>query len=239
MGAKKRGLIIFGRYMKLRLDFVYGGLIMCIAKRKHLEMFLDAVPDFTNPISKWEQYKTPADLAASILWRAKENQHIYNKEIIDIGSGTGILGIGASALGASRILFLDIDRRTHIQRKKWADLTNVPFTTKWDEIVSDLFQSSVIGEKNERVGLMNPPFGVQGLIPEKKFVSAAMMLCSILYVILSETQGIDRIIKEIANKKRLHHTKEALGTIKLQRQFKFHKKESHIVNVQIVRFEKK
>ena len=63
-------------------------------------MLLERVSGFDNPSSREEQYQTPAPLAARLVHMAMMAGDITGRSVLDLGSGTGILAIGAALLGA-------------------------------------------------------------------------------------------------------------------------------------------
>ena len=70
--------------------------------KKQLEIELSKIiDDFKEPKIKFEQYMTPPEIAAFMIHYAWMKGEIENKKIIDIGAGTGMLGIGAAFLGGN------------------------------------------------------------------------------------------------------------------------------------------
>jgi predicted RNA methylase len=70
-------------------------------KLKHIIEFLEDIETFSNPKEELEQYQTNAQIAGEMM------HYIYNNNIndfdlmniIDLGCGTGILGIAAAYCG--------------------------------------------------------------------------------------------------------------------------------------------
>src|SRR6056297_407091 len=77
--------------------------------QKHLSRLLSKLYDFKDPKLKLEQYVTNSDVASELLWSADMRGFIKEKTIIDLGAGTGVLGIGALLLGAGKVTFLEKD----------------------------------------------------------------------------------------------------------------------------------
>src|SRR5208282_2972762 len=79
--------------------------------RKHeLAIALQKVNPHPKPAVALEQYTIPADLAAEILFTAcYAHDDIKEKCVLDLGTGTGRLALGASILGAKTIVGVDID----------------------------------------------------------------------------------------------------------------------------------
>ena len=78
--------------------------------KKQLEIELSKIiDDFKEPKIKFEQYMTPPEIAAFMIHYAWMKGEIENKKIIDIGAGTGMLGIGAAFLGGD-VTMIEIDK---------------------------------------------------------------------------------------------------------------------------------
>ena len=77
--------------------------------KKELEILLSKIATFEKSKPELEQYQTPSAIAADILWTAFMNRDIRNKEVADLGSGTGIFAIGASLLGAKLAIGYEAD----------------------------------------------------------------------------------------------------------------------------------
>ena len=79
--------------------------------KKQLAVALSRLQSFEKPSFKLEQYPTDSEIAAEVLWFASQYGDLDNKEIADLGCGTGILGIGALMLESKSLNFVDIDER--------------------------------------------------------------------------------------------------------------------------------
>jgi putative methylase len=75
-------------------------------KKKQLEILLERLEGFKNPSPEMEQYVTPARVAADMLYLASLRGDLGI--VCDLGTGTGMLAIGAALLGA-RAVGVDID----------------------------------------------------------------------------------------------------------------------------------
>ena len=59
-------------------------------KQKGLEIILQKVPTYERPNPLIEQYMTPANIAANIIFTAFQFGDIQDKKVVDLGCGTGI-----------------------------------------------------------------------------------------------------------------------------------------------------
>ena len=151
-------------------------------KRRDLEMTLQSLDSFKAPRPELEQYSTPAIIAADMLFEALARGHVEGKNVLDLGCGTGMLGIGASLLGAARVLGVDKDPAALEQAQ--ANALRVGASVK--------FLEKGIGEVTEKVDtvIMNPPFGAQRKGADRPFLAAAMRCAPIIYSLhLSQTEG--------------------------------------------------
>ncbi|MFB6158839.1 MAG: METTL5 family protein [Candidatus Nanohalobium sp.] len=67
--------------------------------KNQLRQILSQVADFEDPRIKLEQYITPPALAADLIYTAYMQGDIEDKKVVDLGTGTGILAIGAAKVG--------------------------------------------------------------------------------------------------------------------------------------------
>ena len=124
-------------------------------KRIELEMVLSShVKDFETSKVEFEQYLTPARTAANLLHRADQLGDISNKLVLDLCAGTGMLGIGASLLGAN-VTSVEVD----VDAAKIMEMNFQSLEMESNVIVSDVFNYKP--ENNFDTILVNPPFGIQ------------------------------------------------------------------------------
>lgn len=70
-------------------------------KLRKLVEYLEEIEPFESPKEELEQYQTSAQIAAEMMHYISNNIVDFEyKRIVDLGCGTGILGIAASLCGA-------------------------------------------------------------------------------------------------------------------------------------------
>ena len=151
-------------------------------KQKELEILLQKVPSYEEPIPNLEQYTTPANIAADILSVAYQFGDIENKTILDLGCGTGIFSVGASILGAKKVIGIDVDERSIKIAKNYAKENNLKITFLKKDI-------SEIAVKCDTI-IMNPPFGAQkrNKNADRKFIEKGFESSNVIYSLhLSKT----------------------------------------------------
>lgn len=74
-------------------------------KLKKLESYLNDIEGFESPKILFEQYETPAHIAACMLYTINSSfADIENKSLADLGCGCGMLSIGSALLGAGCVM---------------------------------------------------------------------------------------------------------------------------------------
>jgi len=125
--------------------------------------------------AEYEQYSTPASIAADVLWYAHQNNDIEGRVVLDAGCGTGIFSIGAALLNAKRVIAIDIDEKMVEMAKKEAEKFHVRVE----------FSTMDISDFEEEVDtvIMNPPFGAQfsNRGADRIFIKKAMEVANTLY----------------------------------------------------------
>ena len=147
-----------------------------IIRKLDLELFLSNLIPQPNPQAYLEQYTTPATVAATMLYLAAyTNNDIVGKRVLDLGCGTGRLGLGAAYLGANAVVGVDVNRlaiQTAAQNSLNAGLGGV---VQW--VLADI--AAVCGRFDTI--LQNPPFGVQTREADRAFLVKALLLGNVVY----------------------------------------------------------
>ena len=198
-------------------------------KLKKLEMALQRLAGFPRPRAALEQYQTPAPLAARLLYHALMKGDIEGKVVCDLGSGTGVLAIGAALLGAKHVTGIDIDHNATGVAEENAVLAgaNVEF------LVADVRHTSL----SDRIGtcdtvIMNPPFGAQKAHADRPFIDLALVTAPVTYGIFNA--GSTQFIKTYTEG-RAEIAERVGGAFPIKRTFSFHTKEIQEIEVEILR----
>ena len=78
-------------------------------KLRDLIQELSEVKTWEKPRVELEQYPTPPDIAAHMLFTAVEEGDVEDSLVADLGCGGCILGIAAALMGAAHVTGVDID----------------------------------------------------------------------------------------------------------------------------------
>jgi len=211
-------------------------------KLRKLEIALEKVEGFIAPNVNFEQYKTPATIAAPFLHMAFMSGDIEGKTVYDLGCGTGILSIGAAILGASRVVGFDIDASAVSGAEKNTsemaeileiDETDIHFIVSDVSKIPEMIASGEL--KRADTILMNPPFGAQEKGNDRPFLDAAIASGEVVYSIHNKGSRafIEKYIKPAVV------TNCFTAEFPIQRTFDFHKKEIQAIDVEIYRIESK
>src|SRR6266436_9537121 len=93
--------------------------------KRQLEIRLGRLKILDRPSLKLEQYPVSSEAASELLYMAGFEHNDLDGRVIDLGTGTGRLAIGASMMGAREIVGVDVDERALVQAKENAQTAGV------------------------------------------------------------------------------------------------------------------
>lgn len=201
-------------------------------KLKNLEMMLQRLNGFAKPRTALEQYQTPAPLAARLLFHALMKGDIEGKQVCDLGSGTGVLAIGAALVGAESVTGIEADEKAVDVARANAELLDAEVTF----IVADVKDPDL----PKRAGpcdtvIMNPPFGAQKAHADRPFIELALTLAPVTYSIFNA--GSTQFVKAYTAQK-AEITEKVSGVFPIKRTFAFHTKDVQEIEVEILRLKR-
>jgi len=196
--------------------------------RSGLAIALSTVKGFLDPKVRVEQYMTDSEVGATVLWDAYMKGDIRGKVIADLGSGTGILGIGAMMLGASKVYFVESESSAMEIAKE--NVGNIE-----SESSSEFFFGDVVDfDKKVDTVIMNPPFGVKSEHSDRKFLEKAFKISDKVYSFhKSETK---KFIESFAKDNNFEIMQVIDFEFPLKSTMKFHKKRIERINVSCFEF---
>lgn len=148
---------------------------------KQLCHILSKLKGFSTSSWKLEQYMTEPDIAGEVLWNSALKDEVCDKSVIDLGCGTGILGIGALLLGAKKVIFVDIDEKAlNICIENYKEILSKYDISEDVEFINlDILELE--GLKGDIV-FENPPFGAKNNPHiDRKFLLKAFKFSDIIY----------------------------------------------------------
>jgi putative methylase len=200
-------------------------------KRKDLEIFLTQLEKVPNLKLQYEQYPTPPRVAANLLWIAGiENNDLFNKTILDLGCGSGILALGTLFLGAREIVGIDIDLDSLEVAKRNSELVGYQDNCHW--LCARTEKITITGIDTV---VMNPPFGMrkESVSRDRYFLEKALELASVVYSINPYADKTREFFIEYC--KGLNATIEQIiqMNFEIKKEYDFHKKEKHITLIDL------
>ena len=190
-------------------------------KKRDLEIALERVPPFPDPDPSLEQYRTPATIAADILFRAYSEGDVKGLKILDLGCGTGMFSYGAWLLSAGSVTGYDVSESALRAAEGFAAYAGADITYRKSDIMD-------VGEQADTV-FMNPPFGCQRRNADRSFLDKAMELSECVYSIhMAETLGF---VREYAEKRGRRVAYDKTYKYEIPHTFSFHSKEKQTVDI--------
>lgn len=149
-----------------------------------------------------EQYPTPTDIVAYLVWIALLKGDIKSAVVADFGCGDGRLAIASVIAGSSRAVCVEIDENILNHGKKVVEENFKELRGKIIYVVADA--TSILLNSVDTV-VMNPPFGVirrnRGL--DLKFLVNALNNARRVYSIHKYSKGLIEMIRNLASEKGL------------------------------------
>jgi len=165
---------------------------------KNLSVELSRLKTFSKPKQSLEQHPTTGDIAGHIIWEASLLGWIKEKEVVDLGAGTGILGIGCLLMGAKKCVFVEKDTNAISILKENLSRTTESYEIKDYEII----HSDIRTMSSMKAGLviMNPPFGTRRKGEDTLFLDKAAQISDRI-ITFHKTETLDYIKKRIESLK--------------------------------------
>lgn len=188
--------------------------------KSELKQKLSRLEGFQEPDIELEQYVTPAELAADMLHAAFMRGDIEGKKVLDLGSGTGILAIGASLLGG-KVTAIEKDPGAIEVAKRNAEKLDAEVEFRQSDI--DEFSGSF------DTCVMNPPFSVHSE-SFRQFLGKAVSVSNAVYSLAPADEALKEFLAEH------QHELEAdeSYTISLPATYGFHTRKSEEVEVKLI-----
>ena len=137
-------------------------------RRSDLVRELERIAAPRNPRPELEQVLTPSEQAADLLFAAVRWDGVEGRSVLDLGSGTGRLAIGAALLGADPVVGVEIDPELVRESRRAAAAVRAEVEFVEGDVAS-------FGRPADLV-VMNPPFGAQRRHADRPFWDQALSL---------------------------------------------------------------
>lgn len=204
-----------------------------MSTKRRLAQQLGVVGGFDDPSVELEQYRTPPDLAAHLVHVADLQGDIDGRTILDLGTGTGMLVLGAALRGPKRAIGVDIDRGALATARQNERRVGTRTDIGW--VHADATRAPLRIE--DAVVLMNPPFGAQdgNEHADRAFLRTASEVAAVSYSI--HNADSQEFVEAFAADNGGEVTRAFRAELDLDRQFEFHRENRHVVDAEVFRIE--
>ena len=191
-------------------------------------MALQQLRPLDSRSERLEQYTTPADIAASVIWDAFAEGDIQDRAVADLGCGNGVLSVAAKLMGASKVLGVDLDPAALRIAAENARILGLEISFVEGDV------SSVAGKFDTVV--QNPPFGAQKRHADRAFIRKSLELAPRVYSL--HNAGTETFVARMV---------ESLGAkckpvkrfkFEIPFSFEFHKKPKETFSMVLLKFER-
>ncbi len=205
--------------------------------KSNLAIIASKMTLFERPNVSLEQYPTDSEIAADSMWNALMLGDIEGKDIVDLGCGTGMLGVCCLMLGAKNVSFVDIDgsainiAKDNIKTAK----SECGFAGKPSYTIGDVKDSTLRTLKADTV-VQNPPFGTKVKHADKDFLQKAFTAAPVIYSFhTTESESFVKKLSE-SNGFKVSHTWRY--EFPLKSTMRFHKTRIKRIKVSVLRLVK-
>lgn len=197
-------------------------------KKRQLEIALQRLRPLETKSARLEQYSTPADIAADVLWEAFSAGDVSGKAVVDLGTGNGVFAIGAKLLGADRALGIDLDPgAVRVARANAESLSlEVEFVEGSVDRLAGHFDTVI----------QNPPFGAQAKHADRAFVKKALELAPRTYSLHND--GTQEFVEKLVSSLGGMVSPVKRYKFEIPYAFEFHRKATETISVVLLRFDR-
>lgn len=214
------------------LPIVEYGSLVGMPSRRTLARRLESVADFDDPIIEREQYLTPPDIAAHVCHFAALRGDFTDQVLIDLGTGTGMLAIGAGHFDADRVIGIDVDRDALAVAQRNARVIGEGAIDWVCGCVSHL-PIAITGA----TVISNPPFGArrESRNADRAFLEAAERIATVSYTF--HNAGSRSFVESFAFDLGGTVTHAFEATFDIDHRFEFHERERQQLDAEVFRIE--
>jgi putative methylase len=193
---------------------------------------LALVAGFENPTAALEQYPTPPELAAHVVHLADLNGDIEGRTVLDLGTGTGMLALGAALRGPERVVGVEIDRDALDVARE--NRRRVGTRTEIHWVHADVTRAP-LRRDGPTTAVMNPPFGAQNgqEHADRAFLRTAAAVTDVSYSV--HNAGSREFVEAFADDNGGEVTHAFAAEFGLDRQFDHHDEERRDIESEVYR----
>ena len=193
--------------------------------KRQLELQLGKLSILEQPRLGLEQYPVSPEVAAELLYMACFEHEDLNGQIVDLGTGTGRLAIGAALMGTETTCGLDLDKESIVRAVRNAKRAHVNV----DWVVGSL--NSINGKFDAVV--MNPPYGTRSPHQDVHFLTRAFQLAHVTYSI--HKSSTRKFLVEFVRRSGRQVAQVRSMALPIPHLFDFHQKKWKTIQVDLYR----
>jgi putative methylase len=205
-----------------------------MSTKSSLAQRLAIVAGFEDPNADLEQYRTPPELAATLVHTADLQDDIEDRVVLDLGCGTGMLALAAALRGPETVVGLDIDPGPLATARQNERKVASASAVSW--VRADATQAP-LRPGDETTVVMNPPFGAQSgnEHADRAFLETAAEVADVSYSI--HNAGSREFVEAFAadNGGEVTHAFEA--AFDLPNQFDHHDDAARSIDAEVYRID--
>jgi putative methylase len=201
--------------------------------KRELAIYLSKLKNFKVKNFMLEQYETPSEIAAVLIWDMALNSEVNTRVVLDAGCGAGIFGIGLLLMGAKMVYFVDKDQKAvNVAIENYNNVKEEYEIGEAEFIVEDI----TMFDEQVDIVVQNPPFGTKEKHADKKFLEKAFSVAPLVYSFhkYSTKKFVEAITKDF--KFRVDRVTRIDFPIKAS--FEFHTKPKKFIDVGIFKLVK-
>jgi putative methylase len=202
--------------------------------KRSLAAKLGVVAGFDSPRAALEQYHTPPELAAHVVHLADLHGDVDGRTVVDLGTGTGMLALGAALRGPARVIGLELDRAALETARTNERRVAASAPIHW--VHADATRSPVAPAEPVTL-VMNPPFGAQNSNrhADRRFLETASDLAAVSYSV--HNAGSESFVDAFVADHGGGVTHAFAATLDVDAQFAHHTEETRALDVEVFRIE--
>ncbi|MFX1285422.1 MAG: METTL5 family protein [Promethearchaeota archaeon] len=197
---------------------------------KNIFNYVNTINSFHKGKIQLEQYTLPAQLIAFILVSLEKD--LKNQRIVEFGSGTGRISLPLVKFFSTHLLCVDVDSKTIYDLKRLFKEQKLEV----ELLISAIeFLETYSWKNSYELSIMNPPFGTKRRGIDVVFLEKALVFSKKVISIHKSNQESRKLINRISRS--YNKSCEILATLEfpIPPLFRFHKKKSHYVRVDVYR----
>lgn len=204
-----------------------------MATRRRLAQELGVVAGFDDPRAPLEQYHTPPDLAAHIVHTADLQGDVEDRTVVDLGSGTGMLALGAALRAPERVVGVELDPAPIATAQENERRVAARASVEW--VRGDATDPPL--RTTDATVVMNPPFGAQAgnEHADRDFLAAAASLSRVSYSV--HNAGSREFVEAFAADEGGEVTHAFAAEFRIDAQFDHHTDAARDIETEVYRIE--